>query len=111
MKKLHYKKNKKVSHGPINQRLSSLITRLGGTALYCYAVITVVRGCIPFFKREEMVVEGGQQKKKKLVLERNCNKIENQNVELKSSISGNSCDDLSLFCSSCQQSILMMFSR
>ena len=29
------------------------------TALYCYSVIMVVLGCIPFIKWEEMVVEGG----------------------------------------------------
>ena len=39
-----------------------MITRLGGSALYCYSDIKVVIGCIPFFKRAEMVVEGGLKK-------------------------------------------------
>lgn len=34
-------------------------TGLGRTDVYCYSVITGVRGCIPLFKREKMVVEGG----------------------------------------------------
>ena len=38
-----------------------MITRLGRTALYSYSVILLVIGCIPFFKREEMVVEGGAE--------------------------------------------------
>ena len=34
-----------------------MISRLGRTAFYCYSVITVVIGCIPFFNWEGMVVE------------------------------------------------------
>ena len=34
-----------------------MFTWLGRIALYCYSEITVVRGCLPFFKWEEMVVE------------------------------------------------------
>ena len=36
-----------------------IITRLCRTALYCFSVIMVVIGSIPFIKWEEMVVEGG----------------------------------------------------
>ena len=39
-----------------------MITKLSRTSLYSYSEITVIRGCIPFFKWEEMVVEGGTQK-------------------------------------------------
>ena len=35
------------------------IARLDLAALYLYSVITVVIGCIPLIKWEEMVVEGG----------------------------------------------------
>ena len=38
-------------------------SRLVRTALYCNSVITVVLGCIPFIKWEEMVVEGCLKKK------------------------------------------------
>ena len=41
-----------------------MITRLGRTALYCYSVITIVMGCIPFFKQVEMEVEGRTRKKR-----------------------------------------------
>ena len=43
-----------------------MITRLDRTALHCYSVITVVIGCIPFFKWAEMVVEGRQEKNESL---------------------------------------------
>ena len=39
-----------------------MITRLGRTALYCFSVIMVVRGCIPFLKCEEMMVKGELKK-------------------------------------------------
>ena len=37
------------------------IARLGRTALYCYSVIMIGLGCIPFIKWEEMVVGGSQK--------------------------------------------------
>ena len=36
-----------------------MITRLDNIALHSHSVITVVRGCIPFFEWEEMMKEGG----------------------------------------------------
>ena len=39
------------------------VTIVGRTPLYCYSVITVGTGCIPFFKWDEMVEEGGYFKK------------------------------------------------
>ena len=45
-----------------------MITRLDRKALYCYSVTTVVTCCIPFIKREDMVVvEGGILKKDKSI--------------------------------------------
>ena len=41
------------------QRIKVRIPTLGRTVLYCYSVITVGTGFIPFFKWEEMVVKGG----------------------------------------------------
>ena len=40
-----------------------MFTWLGRIALYCYSEITVVRGCLTFFKWEEMVVEERLKKK------------------------------------------------
>ena len=40
-----------------------IITSQGRTASCCYSLITVVRGCLPLFKWEEMVVESGIEKK------------------------------------------------
>ena len=51
----------KMTHCPSTGAYLERIARLGRTAFYCYPVITVVLGCIPFMKWDEMVVEGGQK--------------------------------------------------
>ena len=36
--------------------------------MYCYSSLKVVRGSIPFFKQEVMVVEGGLEKTLKVLV-------------------------------------------
>ena len=43
-------KDLKVTHCPSTRASVLRITRLGRTALFCYSVITVVIGCIPFIQ-------------------------------------------------------------
>ena len=60
---LHVKKRSKGDSLPIHQGLSIvMITKLSRVALHCYSEITVVRGCIPFFKWDGEVVVGGLEK-------------------------------------------------
>ena len=54
-------KEKEAGNGPSLKK--------GRTALFCYSGITVVRGCITFFRWEEMMVEG-RLKQKKIVLDK-----------------------------------------
>ena len=52
----------KVTHCPSTRAYLVRSTKLVRTALYSYSVITVVLGCIPFIKWEEMVEEGRKNK-------------------------------------------------
>ena len=54
--------DKKMTHCPYTRAKVVMITKLGRKALCFYSVITVVMGCIPFFKRAEMAEEDELEK-------------------------------------------------